>query len=88
MPALPPPKSSTIFSPNSGRQNGKGLLDQSISAPPPVPSGETEAQGRRDGGEVRGGYMLVKDLPLNLSLPPSLLSLPQCPWGGVGGLKV
>lgn len=49
MPALPPSKSSTISPPNSGRQNGKGLLDQSIPAPPLVPSGETEAQEGRDG---------------------------------------
>lgn len=81
MPALPPPKSSTIFSPKLRTSEWEGPPRSVDSSPSPVPSGETEARGRRDGSG--GGYMLVKDLPLNISLPLPLLPLPQCPWGGV-----
>jgi hypothetical protein len=52
MPALPPPKSSTIFSPNSGRQNGKGLLDQSIPAPPLSQVEKLRPKGEGSGVEV------------------------------------
>lgn len=69
MPALPPPKSGTIFPLNSGRQNGKGLQDQSIPAPPLVLSRETEAQEGRDWGG--SGVLLIKGLPSTcLFLPP------------------
>lgn len=80
MPALPPPKSSTIFPLNSGRQNGKGLLDQSIPAPPLVPSGETEAQEGRDWGG--GGVLLIKGLPPTRPFLLAFLTSVSLEWSG------
>lgn len=80
MPALPPPKSGTIFPLNSGRQNGKGLLDQSIPDPPLVQSGETEAQEGRDWGG--GGVLLIKGLPPTRPFLPAFPTSVSLEWSG------
>lgn len=79
-PHCPPSQVQYHFPPKfrTSEWEGPPLLDQSISAPPSVPNGETEAQGRRVGG---WGNMLVKSLPLNLSLSPSLLPPTSVPLG-------